>query len=310
MIISCSRRTDIPAFFAPWFMNRIAAGYCTVVNPMNPEQVSYVSLALEDVDAVVFWTKNPAPLLPRLRELSERGYCYYFQYTLTGYGTTLEPGVPSLPRSVETFHQLGRMVGPQRVVWRYDPIVVGPATSFAYHLERFRHIASLLRGSTTRVVISILDLYKKTARNLRGVVDLEGHPEALPEFGSVIRALASVAGENGMEIRSCAEEIDLAPYGVPPGKCIDDALLFALFGLPITGRKDPSQRDVCGCVKSRDIGFYDTCKHGCRYCYATNAVNQSLKAGDHNPESPSLVGWHDAPPPKPKRRKQLGFNFG
>lgn len=309
MIISCSRRTDIPAFFSPWFMNRISGGYCTVVNPMNPKQVTYVSLAAPDVDAIVFWTKNPAPLIPRLPELTARGYRYYFQYTLTGYGPRLEPNVPAIADSVRTFQQLATVIGPERVVWRYDPILVDPTTGLEYHAARFRQVASLLRGATTRVVISVLDLYKKTLRNLGGAMEIERHPEILPIFGATISTMAAIAAENGMEIRSCAEDIDLRPYGVPPGKCIDDALLLALFGVPLTSQKDPSQREVCGCVKSRDIGFYDTCAHGCKYCYATNVVRKKLDAGGHDPRSPSLIGWYDAPPPTTPR-KQLGLKFG
>jgi len=307
MIISCSRRTDIPAFFVPWFMNRVAAGYCTVVNPMNAKQVSYVSLVPRDVDAVVFWTKNPAPLVRHLPELTERGYRYYFQYTLTGYGRDLEPRVPDLLHGVRTFHALADLVGPQRVIWRYDPILVGPSTGLDYHVGRFREVASRLRGTTTRVVISIVDLYKKAVRNLANVHRLEHHPEVLPAFGRTISALATIAAENGMEIRSCAEDIDLRPFGVPPGKCIDNSLLLALFGVPLTVPKDPSQREVCGCVKSRDIGFYDTCAHGCRYCYATTNLERSIKEIGHDPRSPSLVGWFDVPPPTGP--KQLGLKF-
>jgi hypothetical protein len=283
MIISCSRRTDIPAFFAPWLMNRIAAGYCTVPNPMNPRQIARVSLAPPDVCAIVFWTKNAAPLLPHLSELSERGYHYTFQYTFTGYGRALEPHVPGIGQTVSTFTALATRLGPERVVWRYDPIVVGPGLSLEHHVTRFRELASLLRGTTTSVVVSILDLYKKTQRHLAGVQEVTPHPETLPGFGDTMAALATTAAEHGMEIKSCAEEIDLRPFGIAAGKCADS----------VGQRKDPSQRAACGCVTSRDIGAYDTCKHGCRYCYATRDHGKAGAGCGHDPESPSLVGWVD-----------------
>ncbi len=296
MIISCSRRTDIPALFVPWFMNRIEAGYCSVANPKNPKQVTHVSLKVCDVDAIVFWTKNPAPLIPRLPELSDKGYRYYFQYTLTGYGQELEPRVPSIPVVVENFENLAKLIGPQRVIWRYDPILVCPEKGFEYHISRFREIASLLKGKTNRVVISILDLYGKTLKNLGRSAQVEERPEHLVGFGSAIETIASIAAENDMEIQSCAETIDLRPYGISQGKCIDNALLETLFGFPFVASKDPTQRKICGCVKSQDIGVYDTCNHGCKYCYATNVLGENSKVGEHDPLSPSLVGWFDSSP--------------
>jgi hypothetical protein len=303
LIISASRRTDIPAFYSRWFINRIRAGYCTVPNPFNPQQVSTISLAPQDVEVIVFWTRHARPLLPFLGELDRSGYRYYFQYTLMDNPRLLDPRTPSLDVALDTFYRLADCVGPERVIWRYDPIVFSQATGASFHCERFAHIAGALRGRTRRVVISVMDLYRKTERRLRQLADqglevasYSGRPSA--RFDGLMGDLVQAACQNGMEITSCAEEIDLRPYGIRPGKCIDDEYIRRVFGLAVGARKDPTQREACGCVVSRDIGMYDSCLFGCRYCYATSSFERArLNWREHDPQSPSLLGHHDAPPP-------------
>ncbi len=290
MIISASRRTDIPALYAPWFMERIRAGYCLVPNPYNRKQVSRVSLAPDDVEVIVFWTRDPRPLLPHLPELDERGYRYYFQFTLTGYPARLEPGLPQPERLLDAFLSLSRQVGPDRVLWRYDPILLCDLTDAAFHLQHFRQLSAALSGATRRVTISLFDPYPQALRRLRqaGVelAQAEGIDAALADL---LRALAATAGERGMEIVSCAEPHDLSPYGIRPGKCIDDAYIARVFGLAVTSAKDRYQRPACGCVASKDIGMYGTCTHGCLYCYA-NAGR--LPAGAyHDPHGAALLSW-------------------
>jgi hypothetical protein len=255
MIISASRRTDIPAFYAEWFINRLRAGYCTVPNPFNPEQVSQVSLKPEDVDVIVFWTRNPRPLIPHLAELDERGYRYYFQYPLLNNPPPLDPKSPPLETSLKTFQGLARHAGPERVIWRYDPIVFTTLTSADFHQEAYTQIAKALRGYTHRSVISLMDLYPKTKKRLSGMA--ERGAELLPAsytseawFPELMQGLVQIATDNAMEIVSCAEEIDLAPYGVRPGKCVDDEYIQRVFGIDVTHAKDPSQRRACGCVVS------------------------------------------------------------
>lgn len=258
MIISASRRTDLPAFHASWFMDRVRAGFCLVPNPMYPKKSTAVDLTPSEVDAIVFWTKNPRPLMADLPELTQRGYKFYFQYTVTGYGETFEPRVPALGETIETFRELAESTP---VVWRYDPILFTPTRTPTYHAERFGEIARALKGSTSRVVVSIVDLYGHAKRNLRQSV--ASRPDG---FDAAIASMVETATECGMQIQSCSEE--LQGYGIEPGKCIDGELLKELFDLKVTRQKDPSQRKACGCVKSRDIGTYGTCKHGCKYCYA------------------------------------------
>lgn len=295
MIISASRRTDIPAFYATWFMNRIRAGFCTVPNPFNRNQVSHISLLPQDVDVIVFWTRNARPLLARLAELDERGYRYYFQYTILDNPRQVDQKTPLLEQAIATFQAVAEHVGPQRVIWRYDPIVLSEATGVAYHLDRYAASAEQLAGWTTRSVISVLDRYKKAETRLRrvaeqGIAILEQPADAWPGLAPLITGLAKIATAHDMEIVSCAEEIDLVRYGVRPGKCIDDDYIFAAFGLRVGGTKDPSQRAACGCVASRDIGMYDSCLFGCQYCYATSSFDRArANHAAHDPLAPSLL---------------------
>jgi hypothetical protein len=298
MIISASRRTDIPAFYAEWIVRRLREGYCTVANPYNRNQVTWISLKPEDVDAIVFWTRNPRPLMRYLDELDSRGYRYYFQFTILGYPREIDAHSPPAATAVEAFRELAGRLGPSRMIWRYDPIVFTGLTPPAFHQENFRRLAESLRGHTRRVVVSIVDIYRKIEKRLK---KLEGTPAALSpcdvaEFGPLMQRLAELAGENGMEIVSCAEEVDLRPFGILPGKCVDDRVIAEAFGIEVTGTKDPTQRKACGCVVSRDIGMYESCLFGCRYCYATKSFDQAkVNYDSHDLESPSLLGWYELP---------------
>ena len=298
MIISASRRTDIPAFYSEWLFNRLRAGFCLVPNPFNPKNIYRVELAPELVDAVVFWTKNPAPLLDRIDELDRMGYRYYFQFTLTAYDSRFEPGVPPLEERLKSFCALSERVGPKRVIWRYDPIVIGNRTSFDFHKGAFAQIAGALKGRTHRVMISFVHYYRKTERRLR-MLEQEGYsfqkeaqdsPEALP----FLENLASIAGSHDIAMFTCADGHDYASIGIEQGSCVDGRLMDEIWGLRIPLKKDPGQREFCRCVPSKDIGVTDTCIHGCRYCYST--VNHRLalhRHGRHDPLSPVL--WGDVP---------------
>jgi len=294
MIISASRRTDIPAFYPRWFLERIRAGYCTVPNPFNHSQVAFISLAPKDVEVIVFWSRNPRPLFSYLPELDSRGFHYYFHFTLLDYPILLDTNNPPLVARLDTFRRLAERLRPQRVIWRYDPIVLTDTTPPDFHAERFSHIAKYLRGYTTRCVISLLDFYWKTHSRMKGFVQRSGsiwQPEDnVSKLGILVSNLADTAKCNGMEIVSCAEEIDLCAYGVRQGKCIDDALISELFGLDVSHSKDPGQRKVCNCVVSRDIGMYDSCLFGCQYCYATSSFKRArMNYMRHDPYSPSLL---------------------
>ena len=296
MIISASRRTDIPAFYSKWFMNRIREGYCYVPNPMNINQVSKISLSKEDVEGIIFWSKNPAPLLPYLDEIDSMGYSYYFQYTLNAYPRSLEPNIPTISKRIDTFKDLSKRIGSMRVVWRYDPIIISNYTDFNFHVEQFAQIANELKDSTNRVMISIIDYYKKTDRRLSQLEKEEGfqfEKDALSfkETRSLLRDIAEIANNNNMEIYSCAEEVDLEELGIPHGRCIDNTLINKIGLKDILYKKDPYQREACLCNLSKDIGMNNTCMHGCLYCYATQNNNIAKnRFAEHDPYLPSIWG--------------------
>jgi hypothetical protein len=290
MIISVSRRTDIPAFYSPWFMNRIRAGYCTVPNPFNPSQISRVSLAREDVDVIVFWTRNPRPLFPHLSELDDRGYRHYFLFTLMANPREIDPGLPPVDVTIKTFQDLSQRIGPDRVIWRYDPIFLTRITDFDFHQKTYRHIAGALKGYTKRSIVSVAHLYRKIQKRLR---ELEKRGVQLLErndLASLMGSFAEIANQNGMVIQSCADELNLP--GITPGKCVDDELISKVFGLNPELKKDICQRNRCGCVESKDIGIYESCPCGCVYCYATTSIERAIaNYRMHDPRSSSLITY-------------------
>ncbi len=263
MILSASRRTDIPAFYSDWFYQRMQERVFFVRNPMNPHQVSRLNISPEVVDCIVFWTKNPQPMLQRLDEISE--YDYYFQYTINDYGKETEPFLPPLSQRIESFKELSRRIGRERVIWRYDPILFSDRYTPERHLESFSRIAEELSGYTEKCVFSFVDIYPtKNSRNLAQLKVKQLSQLALDEFAG---GLAEIAGRTGLTLATCAEAIDLSKHGIQHNSCIDRALIERICGCELKVGAD-SQRANCGCVKCDDIGSYDTCTHGCVYCYA------------------------------------------
>lgn len=280
MILSVSRRTDIPAFYSEWFFGRISEGYVCVRNPMNARQISKINISKNVVDCIVFWTKNPAPMLPRLDRLA--GYDYYFQFTLNDYETDAEPRVPELSRRVETFTALSEKIGKERVIWRYDPIFFSEKYTPERHINSFAKIAAALKNHTEKCVFSFVDVYpSKNAGSLNRLGFRKLLPAELDEFAG---ELAKIAKQNGLDIATCAEAIDLTKHGILHNSCIDKALIERITGAELRVGSD-NQRENCGCVKCDDIGSYDTCPHGCVYCYANfrpKAVFDKQKAYDKN----------------------------
>ncbi len=267
MILSVSRRTDVPNYYSDWFFNRIKEGFVYVRNPMNAHRISEISLSPEAVDCIVFWTKNPKPMLDRLDELKE--YPYYFQFTLTGYGRDMEYNVPHKKKEMlPVFKELSEKIGKNRVILRYDPIIFTDRYTPEYHLNAFGQIANALNGYTERCVISFVDTYAKNKRSLEALHAYEPEAETLADFA---RKLGKIAADNGMEIGSCAEAMDLEQYGIRHNRCIDPKLIESLIGCRVMGTKDQNQRKECGCMESIDIGAYNTCLNGCKYCYANGS---------------------------------------
>ncbi|MDR2402822.1 MAG: DUF1848 domain-containing protein [Spirochaetaceae bacterium] len=276
MIISVSRRCDIPRFQFDWFMERLEAGFTDVTNPFNRGQVRRVSLLPGDADAFVFWTRDPRPILLRAAELEERGIRYYVMTTLTGYPAVLEPDVPAAEEVIAAMEGLAEKLGPERVVWRYDPIILSSCTDEAFHSRNFRALAEALGASVCRVIVSLYDPYPAAERRLfrlektgtLGMMPLYGADGSLlPRTRELLADLAGIARETGMEIRSCAEGAEFLSLGIEPGACIDGERIRRLWGIEAGGR-DTNQRPLCRCAPATDIGRYGPCPAGCAYCYA------------------------------------------
>lgn len=287
MILSVSRRTDIPNYYSEWFFNRLKEGFLYVRNPMNFHQISEIKISPDVVDCIVFWTKNPLPMMERLDELE--AYNYYFQFTLTGYGNDVERNLPNKKTSViPIFQELSNRIGKEKVVWRYDPIIFSNRYNAKYHLKAFRSIAEALSGYTEKCVISFLDIYPKNKKNMDNLLSYDLSDSELRGFA---KELSNIAKENHIKIGSCAEKIDLDEYGIIHNSCIDKELIEKIIGCKLKINKDKNQRIECGCVESVEVGTYNTCKNGCVYCYA----NYSAKSVESNfqkydPLSPLLCG--------------------
>ena len=287
MIISASRRTDIPTYYSDWLLNRVKAGYAYVRNPMNAHQISRVSLSPEVVDGIVFWTKNPIPMLDKLDAL--RDYMYYFQFTLNSYGADVERNIPSKNNVIiPAFQQLSDLIDPDRVIWRYDPIFLSETYTMDYHIRYFEELAKRLFSYTKKCTISFLDFYRNTEKDMATL--------ALGRFSvrqqeQLAKSLAEIAHSYGLRVDTCAEEIELQQYGIERARCIDDRLLGQLIQRPLSVKKDKNQRSGCGCVESLDIGAHNTCCNGCRYCYASHSEKTvETNSGKYDPDSPLLMG--------------------
>lgn len=287
MIISASRRTDIPSYYSDWFLARLKEGYVCTRNPMNYHQVSRISLSEEVVDGIVFWTKNPVPMLEKLSSLD--GYPYYFQFTLNSYGKDMEAGIPGKDDViVPAFQKLSRLIGGERVIWRYDPIILTPAYTVEYHIHYFEKLAKQLSGYTNKCVISFFDMYRHLGPISRNMLFLPLGTELIYELAG---RFAEIAHKYNLALETCAEAIDLSRFGIRHGHCIDGALLGRIIGQPLSVTKDKNQREECGCMASIDIGMYDSCANGCKYCYANHflsAVQKNIRS--HDPSSPLLYG--------------------
>ena len=329
IIISASRSTDIPAFYAKWFFNRLAIGYCVWYNPFN-QQPMYISF--ERCRAIVFWTKDPKPILPYLHELDERDIHYYFQVTLNDYvREEFEPNVASIESRIGTFKELSNMIGKERVIWLFDPLIVTKEITPRELLTRIWNIGNKLKGYTDKLVFSFVDVkaYRKVQNNLVKETgfftkeDVESAELNEIQRKEVIEGLVKIreawkAEGWNLTIATCAEEVDLEKYGIEHNRCIDGELMKRIFSededfvyylhtpkwperdmfgqlppLPVKKKniKDTGQRKVCGCMVSKDIGMYNTCRHFCVYCYANTSKESVMKnATKHNDESESIIG--------------------
>jgi len=313
IIISASRATDIPAFYADWFISRWETGYLKWINPFNqvPLYVSFKNTRL-----VVFWTKNPRPMFKYLDYLDENIPNYYFQYSLNDYDVEgYEAKVSSVESRIKTFKELSEILGKKRVVWRFDPLILTKDINIEELLRRVKRIGDELKDYTEKLVFSFVDIgiYKKVENNLKKdqVPYIEWTPELMDEFA---RRLADINKAWGLELGTCSEKIDLDKYGIVHNKCIDDNLMKDIFSqdtqlmkflgyeknifgelqpLKSKNLKDKGQREDCGCIMSKDIGQYNTCPHECNYCYANTSIEIAHKhynQNRQNPNSETIIG--------------------
>jgi len=279
MIVSVSRRCDNPRFRFEWFMERLDEGFCEVANPYNPKQIKRVSLlpaaqavnpdAPDSVEAFVFWTREPVNILANADELEKRGGRFYVMVTVTGYPAELEPDVPDTSKVLDNMKKLAQKIGQDRVIWRYDPVILTSITDENFHRRNFDLLAQTLAGSVRRVIVSIYDEYPAVKKRLElkekaGVLQMLETHDILPQL---LGGFAKSAQAAGMEIQSCAEKEDFSSFGIKGGACIDAALINKLWGIENID-KDKNQRPYCLCCKSVDIGAYGTCDARCVYCYA------------------------------------------
>ena len=274
MIISASRRTDIPAFFMRWFMNRLQEGVVAVRNPFNPQQIRQIELTRETVEVIVFWTRDARNLLLHYEALEKTGIPFFVHYTITGYPQELEPYIPPLDTGLKTFSMLSERIGAGRVIWRYDPVLLSALTPPERHREVFTRIAGHLKGKTDKVVLSYLDHYAKTQKNLNRIKNLNCFDDEtsrkILQDGGLAGFFVNQAAENGMECTACAEPLLKDISGIRQESCIDAGYLKQEFGILSDPRKDRNQRPLCTCISSVDIGAYNSCAFGCVYCYATH----------------------------------------
>ncbi|MGA2653134.1 MAG: DUF1848 domain-containing protein [Terracidiphilus sp.] len=289
MIISASYKTDIPAFYGKWFMNRLRDGYCRVRNPYNGK-MSLISLRRENVDGFVFWTKNAGPFLPHLPEVKRLGFPFYVQYTINGYPRQLEFSVTDKQRSIKHAKEISSAFGSAALVWRYDTILITTLTPPGFHIRNFKEIAEKLQGVTSEVVVSFAQIYAKTKRNLNEAAkeaSFEWIDPPPKEKFALCLELTGIARRFGMQLSVCSQHDYVVP-GAIDAQCVDKQRLAELAGRPIAAPLK-GNRPECGCYESRDIGDYDTCPHGCVYCYAV--MNRRLaqeRYREHDPESDCL----------------------
>lgn len=281
-LISASRRTDVPAFYMPWFMTRLRSGSVIYPNPFN-RQLCRVSLRPQDVHSIIFWSKNYQPFLAHMDALDGAGYRYVCHYTINGAPRALEPRVPDWRVSLEVFRALAGRIGSRRVLWRFDPIVLTDTLDAAYYAARFETLAGALAGSTERCYFSFATYYAKTARRLAEAGIVFRDPP-LDERRALAQTLAEIAAGCGITLYVCCQP-ELAEGAIQTASCVDASLLADLFpDRPLTADARPT-RPGCGCAASYDVGVYDTCLFGCSYCYATN--DDARAAAWHSRHDPS-----------------------
>lgn len=285
MLINISGRTDIVNHYSDWMFKRFEEGYVLSRNSLFPNSVRRYELTPEKVDCVIFGSKNFAPVLERIHEITEK-FPTYFYYTITAYGKDVEPGVPDIDSSIGTFLKLADIVGPQRAAWRYDPILLTENYTVDKHIETFRYIAGRLGGRFDRCIFSFVEMYKKHETNFPKLIPLTNENK-----DEIARGIGRIASEEGFILQTCGPEEDYAKYGIQTSGCVTLDILGKANNLQFRKLKHKGFRKGCHCMESRDIGALNSCVNGCKYCYANkNAQLPRENCALHDPDSPLLIG--------------------
>lgn len=288
MILSVSRRTDIPSYYSEWFLTRLQEGYVLTRNPLNHAQISRIKLSPDNIDCIVFWTKDPANLLDKLSLIDSLGYQYYFQFTLTPYDHEMERNLRDKKNIIAIFQQLSKLIGRDKVLWRYDPIIINTKLSMDYHFVEFEKLCQALCGYTDVCTISFVDSYQKLSKSVKDTIIT---PISEEQMKQVAAQFVKIAKEYHIKLKACCETIDLSSEEVEPASCIDPRIVEKVCGHPVEGKKDKNQRQGCGCIQSIDIGVYNTCRNGCVYCYANHSdTSIQRNVQKHDPTSDILIG--------------------
>lgn len=286
MILNTGARTDTVQWYTPWLLRRFEEGYVLSRNPLFPNKVTRYELTPDKVDVIEFCSKDYRPILPHLREITSR-FNTHFQYTITAYGRDIEPRVPDIDTSIDTLLELERIVGVKRICWRYDPVLLTSDYTIERHLETFEHMCGRLAGHVDRCIFSFVEMYKKLEVNMPELIPLTDNDQ-----DRLAEGLGRIANAHGIYIQTCGTNGDWSHYGIHPSGCMTLQMLGDANDIEFRQLKHKGTRQGCHCFESRDIGAYDSCPNGCRYCYANKSPEKALRnyREEHDPESPLLLG--------------------
>lgn len=286
MILNTGGRTDTVQYFSQWLLNRFKEGYVLSRNPMFPHKITRYDLTPSKVDCVLFCSKNYEIILPRLKEITDR-FNTYFHYTITAYGKDIEPGVPDIDKSIDTLYKLEKIVGKKRIAWRYDPVLLTKKYTKQQHLITFRHMAARLCGHIDRCIFSFVEMYKKLQYNMKELIPLTEE-----DIDYLAKGFGEIAREYNIYIQTCGTNQEFLNYGIHKSGCTTLDMLGRANNVQFKDLKHKGMRKGCACMVSHDIGSYDTCPNGCKYCYAnTDAQKAQENYKMHDPESPLLLGY-------------------
>lgn len=285
MILNTGGRTDTVQYYADWLLKRFEEGFVLSRNPLFPNKVTRYELTPDKVDAIQFCSKNYAPILPRLPEITDR-FNTYFHYTITAYGKDIEPGVPSIDESIHTLLELEKIVGKQRIAWRYDPVLLTKDYTVARHLETYSYMAERLSGHMDRCIFSFVEMYRKLQYNMPELI-----PLSIEDMDELARGLGALARKYDIYLQTCGTNGDFSRYGIHPSGCMTLDIMGQANNIEFRSLKHKGMRQGCHCIESRDIGAYDTCLNGCKYCYANTSPRKARENYRlHDSSSPLLLG--------------------